>query len=101
MWMVKMGATALALGCTTLALAQAEWPAKPMRLVIPVAPGGGTDFLGRMLAQKLAEQKEFLDKAAAASKQAALEELTKRLQAEFADERSRLQKKFDAQLGEP
>lgn len=55
MWMVKMGATALALGCATLALAQAEWPAKPMRLVIPVAPGGGTDFLGRMLAQKLAE----------------------------------------------
>ena len=36
-------------------LAQADWPAKPLRLVIPVAPGGGTDFLGRMLAQKMAE----------------------------------------------
>lgn len=51
------------------------------------------------LQQQLADQKAALNRAAAAAKQAALEELTKRLQAEFADERSRLQKKFDAQLG--
>ncbi len=45
----------LALALATAAWAQAEWPVKPLRLVIPVAPGGGTDFLGRMLAQKMAE----------------------------------------------
>jgi tripartite-type tricarboxylate transporter receptor subunit TctC len=40
----------------TGAVAQAErYPLKPVRLIIPVAPGGGTDFLGRLLAQKLTD----------------------------------------------
>jgi tripartite-type tricarboxylate transporter receptor subunit TctC len=37
------------------ALAQAPYPAKSVRLIVPYPPGGGTDTMGRMLAQKLTE----------------------------------------------
>lgn len=30
------------------------WPAKPIRLLVPFPPGGGADFIGRMIGQRLA-----------------------------------------------
>jgi tripartite-type tricarboxylate transporter receptor subunit TctC len=43
--------------CTVMsnAFAQAQYPAKPIRFILPFPPGGGTDTLGRMIAQKLGE----------------------------------------------
>src|SRR5919201_1491858 len=35
--------------------AAAQWPARPVKLVVPSSAGGGTDFYARLLAQALAE----------------------------------------------
>jgi tripartite-type tricarboxylate transporter receptor subunit TctC len=44
---------ALAAAC---GLAQAQaYPTKPIRVIIPSTPGGGTDFIGRLVSTKLAE----------------------------------------------
>ena len=45
---------AAALGYACGAVAQA-YPVKPVRLVIPVSAGGGSDVVGRFLASKLTE----------------------------------------------
>lgn len=37
------------------ALAQEVWPAKPIRLVIPFAPGGPIDTVGRLIGERLRE----------------------------------------------
>ncbi|MGH8612497.1 MAG: Bug family tripartite tricarboxylate transporter substrate binding protein [Gammaproteobacteria bacterium] len=46
---------AAACAITTSAAAQ-TWPTRPVRMIVPFPPGGGVDFVGRLLAQKLTEQ---------------------------------------------
>ncbi len=40
---------------STLMAQQAPYPVKPVKLVIPYPPGGGTDITGRAMAQRLSE----------------------------------------------
>jgi tripartite-type tricarboxylate transporter receptor subunit TctC len=51
-------ASALAMATLTsgIAMAQANYPDKPIRMVIAFPPGGPTDLVARVLAQKLTEQ---------------------------------------------
>lgn len=59
--MFRRTALLLTLACFTVpapVLADA-YPSKPIRMVIPFPPGGGTDILGRLVAQKLTEAHQW------------------------------------------
>jgi tripartite-type tricarboxylate transporter receptor subunit TctC len=47
---------ALCCGLVTAALAQPAYPSKPIKFIVPYAPGGLPDTVARVIAQKLAEK---------------------------------------------
>jgi tripartite-type tricarboxylate transporter receptor subunit TctC len=48
-------AAAAAPGLARPAIAQAGWPNRPVSIVIPFTPGGGADFIARLVAQKMSQ----------------------------------------------
>jgi tripartite-type tricarboxylate transporter receptor subunit TctC len=53
--LVQMGAGAVALAAPGIARAQ-SWPARPVRIIVGLAAGGGTDIVARLTAQWLSER---------------------------------------------
>ncbi len=51
---VFLGASLVA-ACASHAAAQAKYPTRPIRLLIPFAPGGGVDVVARIVGQKISE----------------------------------------------
>lgn len=49
-WMVGLGS---GLGVASEAASQAVYPAKPIRYIVPVAAGGGSDMIGRAVCERL------------------------------------------------
>lgn len=50
-----MGGVAIGMASVAPAYAADEWPSKPITYVVPFAPGGATDILGRTYSQALSE----------------------------------------------
>ena len=44
-----------AIACSTLALAQSDYPNRPIRLIVTVPPGGAADFIARLVGGKVSE----------------------------------------------
>ncbi|PLC54613.1 MFS transporter [Pollutimonas nitritireducens] len=55
LFLALLGGFALSMASVAPALAADDWPSKPITYVVPFAPGGATDILGRTYSQALSE----------------------------------------------
>ena len=81
--MARLLRMAIALGCVTFcapAAAAESYPAKPITMIVPASPGGVTDALGRVLAQRLGDawgQQVIVENKPGANNQIAAEYVAK------------------------
>jgi tripartite-type tricarboxylate transporter receptor subunit TctC len=76
-WLASASAAALA-GTPLLGRAQADWPTKPLRLVVPFAPGGSSEIVARAVAGEMARtigQNVFVDNKPGAAGNIAMQEV--------------------------
>jgi len=59
-WLRAVGAVALAACVPAAVLAQDAWPAKPIKLIVPFPPAGGTDVLSRSIAEKISAATQWV-----------------------------------------
>jgi len=51
-----LAACVAAASWATPVLAQTAYPSKPIRIIVPTAPGGGYDVIGRLVAERLGQE---------------------------------------------
>ncbi len=54
-WVTRLGLLIVAAATLALPAAAQNWPAKPVRIVVPFGPGGPADIYARMMGQELSE----------------------------------------------
>lgn len=54
-WFAPAAAALLGLSVTASALAADKYPTRPVRVIVPYPPGGGSDLTGRAIGQKLSD----------------------------------------------
>ena len=53
---LKLCSAVLFLSSMVIPASAQDWPSKPIKLIVPFDPGGGMDYIARLLAPKLSEQ---------------------------------------------
>ncbi|HMA08455.1 MAG TPA: tripartite tricarboxylate transporter substrate-binding protein, partial [Ramlibacter sp.] len=78
-WLATSTGAALALA-PWLARAESSWPSRPLRLVVPFAPGGSSEIVARSVAAEMSKtigQNIFVDNRPGAAGNIAMQEVAK------------------------
>ena len=59
-WTFVVSGLIMAVAGATSAFAQQKWPDKPVKLIVPFPPGGGTDTLSRTIGDKLSRENGWI-----------------------------------------